>query len=119
MVTEIKYILEMNKDKQKVIIRKYLTEDYKFRDTPSFIRYEHTGLNKDFMILLNEYSDDYKFLSIPIIDTILNAIEDIWEYLGDFPTIKEYSEKVYNEIHDYRDEQFEIQLNDAMKRMKK
>ena len=64
-------------ERNEKIIRKYLTKDYKRRDTPSFIRYEHTGTKEDLLKLLKEYEHDCEFLSCSLIDDILDKVEEI------------------------------------------
>ena len=63
-------------------IKKYLSEDFARRDTPALIRYEHTNLTEDLLILLSEYEHDCKFLSLFLMDGTLDKMEEIAEDLN-------------------------------------
>ena len=63
-------------------IKKYLSDDYARRDTPALIRYEHTKLPKDLLMLLTEYEYDCKFLSLSLMDDVLDKMEEIAEDLN-------------------------------------
>ena len=58
-------------------IKKYFSDEYTRRDTPALIRYEHTNLSKDLLILLAEYEYDCRFLSLSLMDGVLDKIEQI------------------------------------------
>tara|TARA_R110000764_G_scaffold210773_1_gene296784 strand:+ start:105 stop:476 length:372 start_codon:yes stop_codon:yes gene_type:complete len=89
------------------IIRKYLTEEYKHRDTPAFIRYNHTKTKEDLQRLLDEYLEDSAFLSVTILDKVLGKIEGIQGSLEDEESIGQ-CHFYYDVIHDLREAKYDL-----------
>ena len=100
----------MNEYKTK-IIRKYLTTDGVYRDTPAFIRYEHTKTKEDLLKLLDEYSEDVPFLSISLIDEVLDKIEYIQDSIEDRNSL-EHCFFFYNQIWETRDSKYRQLVHD-------
>ena len=76
----MKQTLEHKLYKLKVI-SKYLTDSYGHRDTPAFIRYNHTKTREDLQRLLDEYLEDSSFLGVNVLDDILDKIENLLDTL--------------------------------------
>ena len=84
------------------VISKYLTDSYGHRDTPAFIRYNHTKTKEDLQRLLDEYLEDSNFLGVNILDDVLDKIEHLLDTLQD----KDYLAQCqfyYDMIYDLRE----------------
>lgn len=84
------------------VISKYLTDSYGHRDTPAFIRYNHTKTKEDLQRLLDEYLEDSAFLGVNILDDILDKIEYLLDTLPDKDSLAQ-CQFFYDMIYDLRE----------------
>ena len=107
----MKQTLEHKLYKLKVI-SKYLTDSYGHRDTPAFIRYNHTKTREDLQRLLDEYLEDSSFLGVNVLDDILDKIEHLLDNLEDVDSLAQ-CQFYYDVIYDLREAKCEqLQAND-------
>lgn len=93
--------MNINEYKREVI-GKYLTNTYGHRDTPAFIRYNHTKTKEDLQRLLDEYLEDSVFLGVNILDDILDKIEHLLDTLQDKGSLAQ-CQFFYDIIYDLRE----------------
>ena len=94
------------------VISKYLTDSYGHRDTPAFIRYNHTKTKEDLQRLLDEYLEDSSFLGVNILDDILDKIEYFLDTLEDKGSLAQ-CQFFYDMIYDLREAKCdELKAND-------
>ena len=94
------------------VISKYLTDSYGHRDTPAFIRYNHTKTKEDLQKLLDEYLEDSTFLGVNILDDILDKIENLLDTLQDKGSLAQ-CQFYYDMIYDLREAKCEqLKAND-------
>ena len=94
------------------VIQKYLTDSYGHRDTPAFIRYNHTKTKEDLQKLLDEYLEDSTFLGVNILDDILDKIEHLLDTLQDKGSLAQ-CQFFYDIIYDLREAKCEkLQASD-------
>jgi len=94
------------------VISKYLTDSYGHRDTPAFIRYNHTKTKEDLQRLLDEYLEDSSFLGVNILDDILDKIEHFLDTLQDKDSLAQ-CQFYYDMIYDLREAKCEqLKAND-------
>ena len=84
------------------VISKYLTDSYGNRDTPAFIRYNHTKTKEDLQRLLDEYLEDSNFLGVNILDDVLDKIEHLLDTLQDKGSLAQ-CQFYYDMIYDLRE----------------
>ena len=107
----MKQTLEAKLYKLKVI-SKYLTDSYGHRDTPAFIRYNHTKTKEDLQRLLDEYLEDSSFLGVNVLDDILDKVEHLLDTLQDKGSLAQ-CQFYYDVIYDLREAKCEkLQAND-------
>ena len=101
------------------VISKYLTDSYGHRDTPAFIRYNHTKTKEDLQRLLDEYLEDSSFLGVNILDDILDKIEHLLDTLEDIDSLGQ-CQFYYDMIYDLREAKCEkLQASDWEKEVLK
>ena len=94
------------------VISKYLTDSYGHRDTPAFIRYNHTKTKEDLQRLLDEYLEDSSFLGVNVLDDILDKIEHLLDTLQDKGSLAQ-CQFFYDMIYDLREVKCdELKAND-------
>ena len=94
------------------VISKYLTDSYGHRDTPSFIRYNHTKTKEDLQRLLDEYLEDSSFLGVNVLDDILDKIENLLDTLQNKDSLAQ-CQFYYDVIYDLREAKCEkLQASD-------